>query len=59
MPVIPGVLHELGRGRAHLALLGEHLWVDRVAPDAGRDQDEPADDGRVLRRGVQRHPAAE
>jgi hypothetical protein len=54
-----GVLHELGRSRADLALLSEHLRVDRVAPDVGRDHDQPADQGRVLRRGLQRHPAAQ
>jgi hypothetical protein len=31
------VAHEVHRGRAHLALLGEHVRVDRAAADVGRE----------------------
>jgi len=48
-----------GRGPAYLALLGEHVRVDRVAPNVGRGGDQAADQGRVLDRGQQSHPAAE
>jgi hypothetical protein len=52
-------LHELDRGRADLALLGEHLGRDRVASDVGRGHDELADLVGVLDRREERDPAAE
>ena len=52
-------LHELGGRRAHLALLGQHLGRDRVAPDVGRGHDELADLVGVLDGGEERDPAAE
>jgi hypothetical protein len=45
--------------RAHLGLLDAHLRIDRVGADVGRGRHQPADLGRVLGRGVERHPAAE
>ena len=53
------VHHELRRVRAHLALLSEHLGVDRAPPDVRRDHHEPPDDLRVLHRRVERDAAAE
>jgi hypothetical protein len=54
-----GVLQELrGRG-ADLGLLLAHLRVDRLRPDVRRGDHEPPNLGRVLRRRVQGHAAAE
>ncbi|HET6918042.1 MAG TPA: hypothetical protein VFI46_01110 [Jiangellaceae bacterium] len=53
------IRHELGGGRAHLALLRAHLRINPVRPDVRRHHDQSVDLGWVLRRCVQRHPTAE
>ena len=51
---------EVVRGRGvHLALLVEHVRVDRAALDVGRHDDELPDELRVVDRGLERDPAAE
>ena len=53
------VFHELGGGRAHLALLRSHLRIDRVGPDVRRDCYKAANLGRVLGGRMKRHTTAE
>src|SRR5439155_18336853 len=53
------VFHELGGRRVDLALLRPHLRIDCVGAYVRRGCDQPADLGRVLRRGEKSHATAE